>query len=65
MLEWVIAQDQWQLAHDALAAIRSLQASLKDQPDFTPALTLLRQIGAAEKAPPAGGRWSELMGLLR
>ena len=52
VLEWVIARDQWQLAHDAPAAIHSLQASLKEQPDFAPALELLRQIGAAQKAAP-------------
>ena len=50
VLEWVIARDQWQLAHDAPAAIHSLQASLKEQPDFAPALELLRQIGSAQKA---------------
>ncbi|WP_348550395.1 O-antigen ligase family protein [Acidithiobacillus sp.] len=54
VLEWVIARDQWQLAHDAPAAIRSLQASLKDQPDFAPALDLLRQIGHKARSTSDG-----------
>ncbi|WP_248883941.1 O-antigen ligase family protein [Acidithiobacillus acidisediminis] len=54
VLEWVIARDQWQLAHDAPAAIHSLQASLKDQPDFAPALDLLRQIGHKARSTSDG-----------
>ncbi|MCE5361532.1 MAG: O-antigen ligase family protein [Acidithiobacillus sp.] len=53
LLRWVIARNQWQLAHDPKAAEQTLLASLKASPDFLPTISLLRQIVAAGKA---GGR---------
>ncbi|WP_308389710.1 O-antigen ligase family protein [Acidithiobacillus sp. AMEEHan] len=49
LLQWVIARNQWQLAHDPKAAEKTLLISLKASPDFTPTLTLLRQIVQAQK----------------
>ncbi|MEL5849500.1 O-antigen ligase family protein [Candidatus Igneacidithiobacillus taiwanensis] len=53
LLRWVIARNQWQLAHDPKAAEQTLLQSLKASPDFLPSISLLRQIVAARKA---GGR---------
>jgi len=52
LLRWVIARDQWQLAHDPKAAEQTLLTSLKASPDFLPTISLLREIVAAGK--PAG-----------
>ncbi|MDA8152674.1 MAG: O-antigen ligase family protein [Acidithiobacillus sp.] len=47
LLEWVIARDQWQLAHDPKAAEQTLIRSLRVNPEFLPTLHLLRQIAVA------------------
>ncbi|XTI71604.1 O-antigen ligase family protein [Acidithiobacillus sp. AC3] len=50
LLEWVIARNQWKLAHDPKAAEQTLITSLKASPDFAPTLQLLRQITEAERS---------------
>ncbi len=49
LLEWVIAEKQWTMAHDPEAAVRTLAGSLRKNPDFTPNAELIRQIGILEK----------------
>ncbi|MGE0049310.1 MAG: O-antigen ligase family protein [Acidithiobacillus sp.] len=50
LLEWIIARNQWQLAHDPKAAEETLITSLKASPDFAPSIELLRQIAEAKRS---------------
>ncbi|MBU2806134.1 O-antigen ligase family protein [Acidithiobacillus ferridurans] len=47
LLQWVIASDEWHLAHDPKAAERILIRSLHANPGFAPSIQLLREIVAS------------------
>ncbi len=53
LLEWVIAEKEWTLEKNPGAAIRTLVGSLRSNPDFLPAVELLRKFGSVQKSETA------------
>ncbi|MEY2340587.1 O-antigen ligase family protein [Acidithiobacillus sp. IBUN Pt1247-S3] len=50
LLQWVIASNEWRMAHDPHAAEQTLIRSLRANPDFAPSIQLLREIVAATRS---------------